>query len=87
MQTYKIQLLSHTPKLSGPEYLWVSKDNLEERLARFKSTSSEHIPYTSILHDRKEDLDLMLATVWFHRLTKLGVKCTIVEVNYSQEHV
>ena len=86
MQTYKIQLLSHVPAFE-PQYLWVSKDNLEESLERLKNNISSSIFYTGNLYDKEEDLDLMLATVWFHRLTKLGVKCAIVEIDYSQEHV
>lgn len=86
MDTYKIQLLSNEELEDYQEFLHVTSPNLEDRL-NLISERSIHvvIPYTSNKWDREEDLDLFQATVWKNRLTKLGVECEIVEVDYSKE--
>lgn len=86
MDTYKIELLSNEMLGDYQEFLHVTSLNLEDRLNLVSKRSiSVVIPYTSDKWDREEDLDLFQATIWKDRLTKLGVECEIVKINYSKE--
>lgn len=86
MDTYKIQLLSNEKIEDCQEFLHVTSPNLEDRLNLISEGSlSVVIPYTSDKWDREEDLDLFQATVWKDRLTKLGVECEIVKIDYIKE--
>ena len=86
MDKYKIQLLSNENLEDYQEFLYVTSSNLEYKLNLISERSlSVIIPYTSNKWDRKEDLDLFQATIWKNRLTKLGVECEIVKIDYIKE--
>lgn len=86
MDTYKIRLLSNEMLRDYQEFLHVTSSTLEDRLTLINEKSiSVIIPFTSDKWDREEDLDLFQATVWKDRLTKLGVECEIVKIDYSKE--
>ena len=86
MDKYKIQLLSNEKIEDCQEFLHVTSSNLEDRLNLIsEGTIWVVIPYTSNKWDREEDLDLFQATIWKDRLTKLGVECGIVKIDYPEE--
>ena len=78
MDRYKI-------KLYGGLFLHVTHKYLENILTESFHPYYTHLPYTSNMFDQEEDLDLFQATVWKNRLTKLGVECEIVKIDYSKE--
>lgn len=90
MNKYKIQLFNYITKVDYPKFLWISNKHLEEELDNIKhnrplTTIGENIYTTSNKFDEEEDLDLFQATIWKDRLTKLGVECEIVKIDYSEE--
>mgnify|MGYP003607108302 CR=1 FL=1 len=87
MDKYKIRLLSNKMLRDYQEFLHVTSSTLEDSLNLVSERSiSVVIPYTSDKWDREEDLDLFQATVWKNRLTKLGIECEIVKIDYSKEN-
>lgn len=86
MDKYKIQLISNKKIEDCQEFLHVTSPNLEDSLNLISErTIWVVIPYTLNKWDREEDLDLFQATIWKDRLTKLGVECEIVKIDYLKE--
>ena len=86
MDKYKIQLISNKKIEDFQKFLHVTSPNLEDSLNLISErTIWVVIPYTLNKWDREEDLDLFQATIWKDRLTKLGVECEIVKIDYLKE--
>lgn len=67
--------------------LGVSHPDFEKDLKELELTGKveQNQLYTgSSKFDRDLDMDLFKATVMYNRLIKLGVKCKIVEIDYSE---
>lgn len=84
---YKIRLFSHLPFKIYPGdsyFLYFSRsdfDNIFKELETFKTRV--YLKFTSNPLDQEEDLDLFKATIVHKRLSELGVKCKIVEIDYN----
>ena len=84
---YKIALFSHLPFKIHPKdhyFLYFSRsvfDNIFKDLQTLKTRA--YLKFTSNPLDQEEDLDLFKATTVHKRLSELGVKCKIVEIDYN----
>lgn len=86
MDRYKIQIFSHitlTHAEDGPHFLWITHKTLKEPLEELVKTNGFY--FTSNPYDKEEDLDLIKANIWKHKLIKFGVECEIVKIDYSEE--
>ena len=87
MDRYKIKLLraSDPTTIYGEVFLHVTHRYLESILTEPFNPDYTYLPYTSDMFDKEEDLDLIMANVWYNKLTNLGVKCEIVKIDYPEE--
>ncbi len=88
MKRYKIQIFNYITPYKDDSFLWITNTKLDTKLELLKSGLfiNDRLPTIPNKYDKEEDLNLMQAKAWEHKLTKLGVECEIVEIDYSKEN-
>lgn len=87
-ERYKIQLFSHFNPYTyrnQEAFLWISNKCLEKRIRQIENNVlNTNLLTTSYKYDKYEDLDLFTANMWKSKLTKIGVNCEIVKIDYKE---